>query len=164
MGKMKRMSQSLTEVLEDLYTQEKQKIQAQILSGTHPVLSGTHPAQNMVVQGLMNNAQAASQLSHAAQQASVMQGIYGQALAGTPHIRKGPPVVDNPNKREAYVIPLSTLANMWRAKYGDLWVDVSEIDEEFWMDASARLHRNKLMEEIEFRESNTPWARLKEGV
>jgi hypothetical protein len=161
MGKMKRMSQSLTEVLEDLYTQEKQKIQAQILSGTHP-------AQNMVVQGggysgqgLMNSA-TASQLSHAAQQASVMRGMYGQALA--PHIRKGPPTVDNPNKREAYVIPLSTLANMWRAKYGDLWVDVSELDEEFWMDASARLHRNKLMEEIEFRESNTPWARLKEGV
>ena len=71
---------------------------------------------------------------------------------------------DNPNKREAYVIPLSTLVNMWRAKYGDLWVDVSEIDEEFWMDASSRLHRNKLMEEIEFRESNTPWARLKEDA
>ena len=127
MGKMKRMSQSLTEVLEDLYTQEKQKIQAQILSGTHP-------AQNM----------------------------YGQALA--PHIRKGPPTVDNPNKREAYVIPLSTLANMWRAKFGDVWIDVSELDEEFWMDASARLHRNKLMEEIEFRESNTPWARLREDA
>lgn len=71
---------------------------------------------------------------------------------------------DNPNQREAYVIPLSTLANMWRAKFGDVWIDVSELDEEFWMDASARLHRNKLMEEIEFRESNTPWARLKEGA
>jgi hypothetical protein len=138
MGKMKRMSQSLTEVLEDLYTQEKQKLQTQILSGTHP-------AQNMVVQG-------------------GMRGMYGQALAGTPHIRKGPPTVDNPNKREAYVIPLSRLADMWRAKFGDTWIDVSELDEEFWMDASARLHRNKLMEEIEFRESNTPWARLKEGV
>ena len=72
--------------------------------------------------------------------------------------------VDNPNTREAYVIPLSTLVNLWRAKFGDVWVDVSEIDDEFWMDASARLHRNKLMEEIEFRESNTPWARLKEDA
>jgi hypothetical protein len=72
--------------------------------------------------------------------------------------------VDNPNTREAYIVPLSTLANMWRAKYGDLWVDVSEIDDEFWMDASSRLHRNKLMEEIEFRESNTPWARLREDA
>jgi hypothetical protein len=72
--------------------------------------------------------------------------------------------VDDPNKREAYVIPLSTLVNLWRAKYGDLWVDVSEIDDEFWSDASSRLHRNKLMEEIEFRESNTPWARLREDA
>jgi hypothetical protein len=72
--------------------------------------------------------------------------------------------VDDPNKREAYVIPLSTLVNLWRAKFGDLWIDVSEIDDEFWSDASARLHINKLMEEIEFRESNTPWARLKEDA
>lgn len=92
------------------------------------------------------------------------QGLYGQAIAGASKMRKAPPVVDNPNQREAYVIPLSTLANMWRAKYGDLWVDVSELDDEFWSDASSRLHRNKLMEEIEFRESNTPWARLKEGA
>lgn len=151
---MKRMSQSLTEVLEDLYTQEKQKIQAQILSGTHP-------AQNMYGQGMMNSA-AAQQ----AQQSNALRNMYSQmqAQASSSKIRKGPPVVDNPNKREAYVIPLSTLVNMWRAKYGDLWVDVSEIDEEFWMDASSRLHRNKLMEEIEFRESNTPWARLKEDA
>ena len=72
--------------------------------------------------------------------------------------------VDDPNKREAYVIPLSTLVNLWRAKFGDLWIDVSELDDEFWMDASSRLHRNKLMEEIEFRESNTPWARLREDA
>ena len=72
--------------------------------------------------------------------------------------------VDDPNTREAYVIPLSRLVNLWRAKFGDVWVDVSELEDEFWMDASARLHRNKLMEEIEFRESNTPWARLKEDA
>jgi hypothetical protein len=72
--------------------------------------------------------------------------------------------IDDPNTREAYAIPLSTLVNAWRVKFGDLWVDVSEIDEEFWSDASSRLHRNKLMEEVEFRESNTPWARLKEDA
>lgn len=71
---------------------------------------------------------------------------------------------DNPNQRAAYAMPLSRLADMWRAKFGDTWIDVSELDEEFWMDASSRLHRNKLMEELEFRNSNTPWARLKEGV
>jgi hypothetical protein len=71
---------------------------------------------------------------------------------------------DNPNKREAFAIPLSTLVNVWRAKFGDVWVDVSELEDEFWLDASSRLHRNKLMEEIEFRESNTPWARLREDA
>jgi hypothetical protein len=154
MGRMKDLGQQLTEKLE-----------------AYANLQGArNSVQNMVVQGggysgqgLMSSVQAA-QAAQAAQQHSVMQGMYGQALAGASHIRKGPPVVDNPNQREAYVIPLSTLVNMWRAKYGDLWVDVSEIDEEFWMDASSRLHRNKLMEEIEFRESNTPWARLKEDA
>lgn len=72
--------------------------------------------------------------------------------------------VDDPNQREAYAIPLSRLVDMWRVKFGDLWVDVSEIDDEFWSDASGRLHRNKLMEEVEFHASNTPWARLKEDA
>jgi hypothetical protein len=72
--------------------------------------------------------------------------------------------VDDPNKREAYAIPLSRLVDMWRIKFEDKWVDVSELDEEFWSDASGRLHRNRLMEEVEFNGSNTPWARLKENA
>lgn len=157
MGKMKALGQQLTEKLE-AYANAQGSRNAGM---QHMVVQGGGYSG----QGLMNSA-TASQLSHAAQQASVMQSMYGanQAQTGASHIRKGPPVVDNPNQREAYVVPLSTLANMWRAKYGDLWVDVSEIDEEFWMDASSRLHRNKLMEEIEFRESNTPWARLREDA
>lgn len=70
----------------------------------------------------------------------------------------------NPNKDPVYSIPLSELVNLWRARYGDTWVDVSEIDEEFWSDASARLHSNKLMEEINHHTDTTPWSRLKEGV
>lgn len=104
------------------------------------IMSGTHPAQHLYEQGM----------------------YYGQAV--TPHIKKASSSVDDPNKREAYAIPLSRLVAMWRARFGDTWIDVSELDEEFWMDASSRLHRNKLMEELEFRNSNTPWARLKEGV
>lgn len=101
-------------------------------------------------------------------QQQIMAGvIQGSAYAGQKLKPSNPYTamkVDNPNNREAYIVPLSTLANMWRAKFGDVWVDVSEIDDEFWSDASSRLHRNKLMEEIEFRESNTPWARLKEDA
>jgi hypothetical protein len=145
MGRMKDLGQQLTEKLEAYANAQ----------GARNVGMG------MGVQQAIQNAQAAQNM-HAAQQ----MNMYGanQAQASSSKIRKGPPVVDNPNTREAYVVPLSTLANMWRAKYGDLWVDVSEIDDEFWADASSRLHRNKLMEEIEFRESNTPWARLREDA
>ena len=144
MGKMKDLGQQLTEKL-----------------AAYANAQGSRNAgiQNMVMQGSMYSGQGLLNSAQAAQQANAMQ-----RLSSASHIRKGPPVGDNPNQREAYIVPLSTLANMWKAKYGDLWVDVSEIDDEFWMDASSRLHRNKLMEEIEFRESNTPWARLKEDA
>jgi hypothetical protein len=70
----------------------------------------------------------------------------------------------NPNKDPVYSIPLSELVNLWRAKYGDTWVDVSEIEDDFWSDASARLHTNKKMEELNHHSDNSPWARLKEDA
>ena len=85
------------------------------------------------------------------------QSGIGQQIPVTP--RKPP---RNPNDCEAYSMPLSALVNLWRAKYGDKWVDVSEIDDEFWSDASARLHRNSKMEEADF--NYEPWARLKENA
>jgi hypothetical protein len=70
----------------------------------------------------------------------------------------------NPNNDPVYSIPLSELVNLWRAKYGDTWVDVSEIEDDFWSDASARLHTNKKMEELNHHSDNSPWARLKEDA
>ena len=70
----------------------------------------------------------------------------------------------NPNKDPVYSIPLSELVNLWRARYGDTWVDVSELEEDFWVDASARLHQNKMMEEINHHSDTTPWSRLKEDA
>ena len=70
----------------------------------------------------------------------------------------------NPNNNPVYSIPLSELVNLWRAKYGDTWVDVSEIEEDFWSDASARLHSNKKMEELNHHSDNSPWGRLKEDA
>ena len=101
-----------------------------------------------------------------AQQAQNMaQNVYGGGLVKQrSQIESNMRGVDDPNKREAYAIPLSRLVDMWRIKFEDKWVDVSELDEEFWSDASGRLHRNKLMEEVEFNGSNTPWARLKEDA
>jgi hypothetical protein len=103
----------------------------------------------------------------AAQQAQNigLQGVYGGGLVKQRStIVSNMRGVDDPNKREAYAIPLSRLVDMWRIKFEDKWVDVSEIDDEFWADASGRLHRNRLMEEVEFNGSNTPWARLKEDA
>jgi hypothetical protein len=72
--------------------------------------------------------------------------------------------VFNPNKDPVYSMPLSQLVNLWRAKFGDTWVDVSELEEDFWSDASARLHTNKMMEELNHHSDTTPWSRLKEDA
>ena len=72
--------------------------------------------------------------------------------------------VFNPNNDPVYSIPLSELVNLWRAKFGDTWIDVSELEEDFWSDASARLHTNKKMEELNHHSDNSPWARLKEDA
>ena len=102
--------------------------------------------------------------------AAQLQNVYNTGVLGQAQIVGAIPStaiptaipVRNPNDCEAYVMPLSSLVNLWRAKYGDKWVDVSEIDDEFWSDASARLHRNSKMEEVDF--NYEPWARLKEGA
>ena len=83
-------------------------------------------------------------------------------------IQTAPPVVSmttfNPNKDPVYSIPLSELVNLWRARFGDTWVDVSELEDDFWSDASARLHTNKMMEELNHHSDTTPWSRLKEDA
>lgn len=145
MGRMKDLGQQLTEKLEAYANAQ----------GARNVGMG------MGVQQAMQNAQAAQNM-HAAQQMSMYggQGLVKQRSTIVSNMRG----VDDPNKREAYAIPLSRLVDMWRIKFEDKWIDVSELDEEFWSDASGRLHRNKLMEEVEFNGSNTPWARLKEDA
>jgi hypothetical protein len=37
----------------------------------------------------------------------------------------------NPNNHPVYSIHLSELVNLWRAKFGDTWIDVSELDDDF---------------------------------
>jgi hypothetical protein len=93
-------------------------------------------------------------------------GVTAQAYAN--HLQTAPSAVTmtmfNPNEEPVYTIPLSELVNLWRARYGDTWVDVSEIEEDFWSDASARLHTNKKMEELNHHTDTTPWSRLKEDA
>ena len=63
--------------------------------------------------------------------AAQMQTIYTQAQLGGAFPSQQTKPARNPNDCEAYAMPLSSLVNLWRAKYGDKWVDVSEIDDQF---------------------------------
>jgi hypothetical protein len=114
--------------------------------------------QQALAQSMMNTKANTLQNIYATNNTGALgQSLLGQQIPVTP--RKPP---RNPNDCEAYSMPLSALVNLWRAKYGDKWVDVSEIDDQFWSDASARLHRNNKMEETDL--DHAPWARLREGV
>ena len=95
-----------------------------------------------------------------AKKLGVSAQVYAQARAQQ-HVTM---TVFNPNEDPVYSIPLSELVNLWRVRYGDTWIDVSEIEEDFWSDASARLHTNKKMEELNHHSDNSPWARLKEDA
>ncbi len=67
----------------------------------------------------------------------------------------------DPNKREAFQIPLSQLVTMWQVKHGDKWFDGSEPKQEgedFYADAFMRLRQNELFEMVD------GWVRLKENV
>jgi hypothetical protein len=105
----------------------------------------------------MNQAQISKRYTNHLAQAmgAVKQGI-------TTSIFQSQPTGFNPNTHEAWSIPLSQLVNLWQAKHGDKWVDVSDLDDDFWPEASARLHINNKMEAYD--RDNTPWARLKEDA
>lgn len=66
----------------------------------------------------------------------------------------------DPNKNEAWAMPMSALVNLWRAKFLDEWVIVRSYEmEPFWQAGFMRLHRaNK------FEESPGQWVRLKEDA
>ena len=96
-----------------------------------------------------------------AQSAGISLETYAKHLS---KIMPTPMTTFNPNNHPVYSIPLSELVNLWRAKFGDTWIDVSELDDDFWEDASARLHTNKKMEELNHHSDNSPWARLKEDA
>jgi len=95
-----------------------------------------------------------------AKKLGVSAQVYAQAR-GQQHVTM---TMFNPNNDPVYTIPLSELVNLWRARFGDMWVDVSELEEDFWSDASARLHTNKMMEELNHHTDTTPWSRLKEDA
>jgi hypothetical protein len=56
----------------------------------------------------------------------------------------------DPNKSEAFQIPLSQLVTMWQVRFGDQWLDGDQhIDEQFYSHAKLRLDRFGLFERFD---------------
>ena len=64
----------------------------------------------------------------------------------------------DPNKHEAFTMPLSALVNLWQARYNDAWVDRLQIDDEFYRHAHDRLRRAEKFEVF------NDWVRMREDV
>lgn len=64
----------------------------------------------------------------------------------------------DPNKEEAFQVPLSQLITLWQAKFNDTWVDMGIEHEQFWFQAYRRLNNADMFEMVE------GWVRLREDV
>lgn len=66
----------------------------------------------------------------------------------------------DPNKLEAWTMPMSALVNLWRAKFLDEWVIVRTRElEPFWQAGFTRLNRAS-----KFEEAPGQWVRLREDA
>lgn len=102
-------------------------------------------------------------------QAAQQQQVYGGALGAQPgsthqaynQALKPLPRFD-PNKSEAFQIPLSQAVTMWQVKHGDKWFDGyqtrPEEGKDFYADVFGRIKQAELFENID------GWYRLKENV
>lgn len=77
---------------------------------------------------------------------------YNQAIKPLPRF--------DPNKSEAFQIPLSQAVTMWQVKHGDSWYDgqTPRPAEDFYSDVFDRIKKAGLFESID------GWYRLKENV
>lgn len=128
------------------------------LVGTHP--EGGHALDSASYgQGLANQIGAFQEVKDAtlAQQMGV---AYNQAKQRRVSVGQQTPIKPfNPNELEAYQIPLSQLVTLWRAKYGDEWVNGNDEHKyDFYSHACTRLSASGLFETVH------GWCRLKEDV
>lgn len=101
----------------------------------------------------------------AAQQNAYNQMMNNQIAMAQQGLQQGPmhsPRVFDPNKEEAYIIPLSQLITLWQAKYNDQWVNENEFlfgdCDKFFGPAYERLKANMKFERM------AGWVRLKEDA
>lgn len=106
---------------------------------------GAQPGQ--VISGHPNQLQQAyNQYQQAQMQAAMQQAKQAEEF--------------DPNKSEAWTMPMSALVNLWRAKYLDEWVILrSDEVENFWYQAVRRLKLGH-----KFEEAPGQWVRLKEDA
>jgi hypothetical protein len=64
----------------------------------------------------------------------------------------------DPNKSEAWQVPMSQLVTLWQAKFNDTWVDMGIEHEDFWRQAHRRLQNADKFEHVE------GWVRLVEDA
>lgn len=95
---------------------------------------------NSLAQSMMNTQQAASQ--------AIMKGAYAKQAKST----------FDPNKEEAFQVPMSQLVTLWQAKFNDAWVDMGIEHEKFWHQAWRRLNNADMFETVE------GWVRLREDA
>lgn len=85
---------------------------------------------------------------------AMQQKVMNQAIKPLPRF--------DPNKSEAFQIPLSQAVTMWQVKHGEKWFDAHEpktpIVDDFYADVFGRLKKAELFESID------GWYRLKENV
>jgi len=94
--------------------------------------------------------------------AAQQQAQYNMALGmGAQQPPKAIPRFD-PNKSEAFQIPLSQAVTMWQVKHGDKWYDAHHArppaGDDFYTDVFDRIKQAGLFESID------GWYRLKENV
>lgn len=132
---------------------------------TRALISAMNAQQNNARNQLYSNAQNSNPYINANIGAGTFGG-YGQFPPPTnPFGRKHEGVLSShPSELPAMVMPLSTLIDMWRVKFGDVWIDENSPvtppveDYPFWHTAARRLHSNGAFEYVD------NWFRLKEGV
>ena len=98
---------------------------------------------NRYTQGL-----AQSMMNAQNQTQSAIQGAYAKQAKSS----------FDPNKVEAYQVPLSQLITLWQAKFNDTWVDMGLEHEAFWRAAYRRLENLDKFERAE------GWVRLREDA
>jgi hypothetical protein len=119
-----------------------------------------HMERLQIEQAMVQMKQAELRRIDAAQQHFSNQGMLG--TSGNAMAFRTPPPRFDPNKSEAFQIPLSQAVTMWKLKFGDNWYDAHQArppaGKDFYDDVFGRINNAGLFE------STDGWYRLKEDV